>query len=121
MVIKKLWVVAALYTLSIYCVDATDISSNSFLAEGYEGINDGADEYPEGYTVHEDVWFGPGYYYGVWFDDEPNYWQWRRNHWDYPPNRYYYHHDRPIYYTHDGRWRGGWYGWRGGWHRGWRR
>ncbi len=49
--------------------------------------------------IEEDVWFGPGFYYGIWFDDEDNYWRWRRNHGDYPSNRNYYHHDHPVYYS----------------------
>lgn len=50
-----------------------------------------------------DIWFGPGFYYGIWFDNEPDYWQWRGNHRDYPSNHNYYHHDHPIDYNHDGR------------------
>jgi len=113
MITKKIWLIAIIWCFSIYSLEQESIHSEALLSESYHGIYDGADEYPEGYTVHEDVWFGPGFYYGVWFDNEPEYWQWRRNHWDYPANRYYYHRDRPIYYRHDGRWRGGWYGWRG--------
>ncbi len=63
----------------------------------------------EGGVVDEqDIWFGPGFYYGIWFDAEPDYWEWRRNHWDYPPNRYYYDHDHPVEYHRDGsgRYRG---------------
>lgn len=46
-----------------------------------------------------DVWYGPGYYYGYWFDDEDIYWVWRRKHAYYPPNRSYYNHNRPIYFS----------------------
>ena len=49
----------------------------------------------------EDVWFGPGFYYGVWFDNEDNYWRWRGNHRGYPSNRGYYHHDHPVHYNHN--------------------
>jgi len=48
-----------------------------------------------------DVWFGPGFYYGIWFDDEPDYWQWRDRHRHYPSNHNYYNHDRPIHYHHN--------------------
>lgn len=62
----------------------------------------------EGGVEEQDIWFGPGFYYGIWFDDEQDYWGWRGNHWDYPPNRYYYNHDHPVEYHHDGsgRYRG---------------
>lgn len=55
------------------------------------------DEYDEDY-VEEDVWFGPGFYYGIWFDNEDDYWAWRRNHRDYPSNREYYRR----HYDHEG-------------------
>ena len=54
----------------------------------------------------EDIWFGPGFYYGVWFDNEQEYWEWRGNHMDYPPNRDYYNHDHPIHYNRDDHPRG---------------
>jgi hypothetical protein len=49
----------------------------------------------------EDIWYGPGYYYGIWFDDEDDYQGWRYQHSDYPPNRDYYSHDHPIEYSPD--------------------
>lgn len=56
----------------------------------------------DGNYVEEDVWFGPGFYYGIWFDNEDNYWAWRHNHRGYPPNHGYYHHDHPVHY-HGGK------------------
>jgi len=50
-----------------------------------------------------DFWFGPGYYYGIWFANENDYWQWRGNHPDYPPNRKYYNHDHPVEYHPESR------------------
>ena len=58
------------------------------------------DEYLE--ENSEDIWFGPGYYYGVWFNNEEDYQGWRRNHEEYPPNHDYYSHDHPIRYHPDG-------------------
>lgn len=52
--------------------------------------------------INDDIWFGPGFYYGTWFDNESDYWQWRGNHLDYPPNRDYYNHDHPVEYHHEG-------------------
>jgi len=46
----------------------------------------------------EDMWFGPGYYYGIWFDHQGSYNAWRRNHQEYPPNHDYYSPDHPIEY-----------------------
>jgi hypothetical protein len=48
-----------------------------------------------------DVWYGPGFYYGVWFATEANYWQWRSNHPYYPPNHNYYNANHPVYYNHN--------------------
>jgi thioredoxin-related protein len=55
----------------------------------------------DAYEEEEDIWFGPGFYYGIWFANEQDYWQWRRNHRDYPPNHRYYNHDHPIRYHSD--------------------
>jgi hypothetical protein len=55
------------------------------------------------YNQTEDVWFGPGFYYGIWFDNEDEYWGWRGNHLDYPRNREYYNHDHPVDYYPNGR------------------
>ena len=63
-----------------------------------EPIEDDDDETEE-YLEEPDFWFGPGFYYGVWFDNEDDYWQWRGNHKDYPPNHHYYNKDHPIYYN----------------------
>lgn len=48
--------------------------------------------------VEGDIWFGPGFYYGIWFSEEQEYWYWRDQHRDYPPNRNYYNHDHPVEY-----------------------
>jgi hypothetical protein len=58
-------------------------------------------EYVEENYVDQDVWFGPGYYYGLWFENENDYWGWRDYHRDYPPNHNYYNHDHPMEYNHD--------------------
>ena len=70
------------------------------LAETTEENSDGLDN-PR-YSVDQDVWFGPGYYYGLWFENEADYWQWRGQHEEFPPNRDYYSRDRQIFYK-DGR------------------
>lgn len=66
------------------------------------------------YVEEEDVWYGPGFYYGIWFDNEPDYWYWRNDHRHYPSNRNYYHRDHPIHYHHEDHPHGGG---RGGGHR----
>jgi hypothetical protein len=50
----------------------------------------------------EDTWYGSGYYYGYWFDDEEEYWTWRSNHPGYPSNRGYYNREHPIPYHQEG-------------------
>ncbi|HSX26126.1 MAG TPA: hypothetical protein VLE89_03875 [Chlamydiales bacterium] len=29
---------------------------------------------------YQDSWYGPGWYYGVWFGNEEDFWAWRGNH-----------------------------------------
>lgn len=48
--------------------------------------------------IEYDVWYGPGFYYGIWFINENDYWVWRRRHRGWPPNRHYYHRHKRIYY-----------------------
>ncbi|MES2272729.1 MAG: hypothetical protein V4487_00855 [Chlamydiota bacterium] len=59
------------------------------------------DGYYGGDTV---VWYGPGWYWGVYFNNEGDYYGWRRNH-----ARWGRWHNHGRYY---GRWRGGYH--RGG-------
>ncbi len=56
------------------------------------------DQYADEEYKYEDTWYGPGYYYGIWFNDENDYWNWRKNHPMYPPNQEYYNPYRPIPY-----------------------
>ncbi|MDE3046047.1 MAG: hypothetical protein KGJ02_05335 [Verrucomicrobiota bacterium] len=55
------------------------------------------------YIEEVDLWYGPGYYYGTWFENEDDYREWRRHHLDYPSNRDYYHPARPIEYRRESR------------------
>lgn len=63
--------------------------------------------YDDGYYYYDDDWYGPGWYYGVYFDDEPGYYGWRRR---YPYYRGYYN----SWGHRGGRWHGG--HWHGGHH-----
>jgi hypothetical protein len=74
------------------------IFSMPLYAESYQEQDD--DEYLE--ENSEDIWFGPGYYYGVWFNNEDDYQGWRRDHEEYPPNHDYYSPDHPIEYSPNG-------------------
>lgn len=93
---KKSYIVLALgiFSLSMQFLEARNPKSQ--LAETTEENSDGLDN-PR-YSVDQDTWFGPGYYYGLWFEDEPTYWQWRGQHEEFPPNHDYYSPDRRIYY-----------------------
>ena len=54
----------------------------------------------DGYYDGNDVWFvwyGPGYYDGVWFDDPYVYYQWHRHHY------YRHHYQRPSRHYHHRR------------------
>lgn len=57
-------------------------------------------------NVQRDVWLGPGFYYGTWFDHEEDYYSWRNDHRDYPPNRPYFDRNERIYYHPEDRDRG---------------
>ncbi len=46
----------------------------------------------------DDIWYGPGFYYGIWFENENDYWHWRDLNRGYPPNHLYYDPHQPIYY-----------------------
>jgi hypothetical protein len=65
-----------------------------------------------GYGYYNDgyiVWYGPGYYYGTWYDDQDDYYRWRRYHYGryYSYPRYYRHyHNYYRRYGHGG-YRGG--------------
>ncbi len=62
------------------------------------------------YYYEQDVWYGPGFYNGIWFGSEGDFDDWN----------YYHHHGYPHYYRgghyHGGHYHGG--GYRGGGHRG---
>ncbi len=49
---------------------------------------DDDDDYEE-----DEVWFGPGFYFGIWFDDEDDYRHWRHDHRHYPAHQRNYHRD----------------------------
>jgi len=92
------WLLIALAALPLHAMNRTTVTETR-TTDGTTVVD---------YT-EEDVWYGPGFYYGIWFDDEDDYWLWRREHRHYPPNRDYYHRDRRIYY-HGGRHHGGGHG-----------
>ncbi len=94
----------SVFSLTVQFLDAK--APKIQLVETTEENSDGLDN-PR-YSVDQDVWFGPGFYYGLWFEDEADYWQWRGQHEEFPPNRDYYSHDHPIYYKkgrYDNYWR----------------
>lgn len=49
------------------------------------------------YYYDDEVWIGPGWYYGVWFDDEIYYRNWYRSH-----NHHYRGHRGPHHGGHHG-------------------
>ena len=55
----------------------------------------------------DDGWYGPGFYYGVWFGNEDDYWYWRNQHNNYPPSHRYYHPSHPVPYEGGGHGEGG--------------
>lgn len=64
------------------------IAGNSLSAMVRAGVDLGPNAYySDGYYSD---WYGPGYYYGVYYSDSPAYYSWRR--------QYYY--GGPYYYRH---------------------
>ena len=62
----------------------------------------------------DDIWYGPGFYYGIWFDNEDDYRGWCRDHPNRPPSRQYYNRDHPVPYQHEEHGEGGGHGHAGG-------
>jgi len=60
------------------------------------------DEY---YDDTQEVWIGPGFYYGYWFENEGAYHGWYRDHYHY--RKGHRHSDGRGHGGHDGRGRGG--------------
>lgn len=98
--------------LLIQYMDASDMQSSPNEAQSLDATDANLvqryDQDVEDAVSAEDVesvdeWYGPGYYYGFWFGNEPDYWRWRRTHRDYPPNRNYYHPTHPVHYDHRNR------------------
>jgi hypothetical protein len=100
--------------LTIQFLNASDMQPDPSGAQSLDATEEQLTQHYDRYGVDEDiydedvysedvraidVWYGPGYYYGFWFNNEPDYWKWRRNHRDYPSNRNYYHPTHPIRYT----------------------
>jgi hypothetical protein len=56
--------------------------------------------YYDGYYYDDgeyyDYWYGPGWYWGTYYDNAPDYYAWRRRHWGGPyywrQNHYYRQH-----------------------------
>lgn len=71
-----------------------------------EQSDDDDEDNDEDYEDVENVWIGPGIYYGFWFDDEDEYHRWYRHD---------YHHGHG---DHHGRGGGGHHGGGGGHHGG---
>lgn len=42
--------------------------------------SDVQEEQTDEYIENEQIWIGPGLYYGIWFDNEEDYGEWQRNH-----------------------------------------
>lgn len=93
---KKPYILLTLSVLGLSIQSLEAKKPKPQLAEVTEENSDSLDN-PR-YSVDQDKWFGPGYYYGIWFEEEPAYWQWRGQHEEFPPNHDYYSPDRPIYY-----------------------
>ena len=68
-------------------------SSASLDAMTYRRTEVHHDEDDDGVYEEDEVWFGPGFYFGVWFDDEDDYRHWRRDHRHYPAHQRNYHRD----------------------------
>lgn len=95
--LKKVGIVSGCFFFGFSMASATNIK----LLETQQIQNNTQNNTYEEEYINQDVWYGPGFYYGIWFDNEQNYWGWRNEHWDYPPNHHYYNHDHPVEYHHE--------------------
>jgi len=69
---------------------------HSMVRAGVEVDND--DDRPYYYHCYDgsDYWEGPGFYYGIWFDNEAEFYNFRNGYYYYNDGYYYgngYHHD----------------------------
>jgi hypothetical protein len=55
--------------------------------------------------VYYNEWYGPGIYYGIYFNDYPTYYAWQREH--YYGGPYYYRHNHPYHYYNNYPYHGG--------------
>ena len=90
-------------TSLILCTAALLSSCSAFQKDKNQQNPKNSNNQPQESQENVDVWLGPGFYYGIWFDNEDDYWGWRGNHRDYPPNRDYYHPSQPIPYHEEER------------------
>lgn len=87
--------------LAVLCMGSLSAMGNPNSRNEDVQVDVGFGESP--FDESQDAWYGPGFYYGIWFNNEGEYWDWRQYHRDYPYNRYYYQHSRPYYYYHKDR------------------
>lgn len=60
------------------------------------------------------LWIGPGWYYGVWFDNEVEYNDWHDHHHYHHDHDHHNHHDHHDHGLHGGDHHGGHHGGHGG-------
>lgn len=64
------------------------------------GVDVGPQPVEGGY--YYDGWYGPGYYYGVYYSDYPSYYAWRRRYYYGGPYYYRRHHRSYHHRRHHG-------------------
>ncbi|MBS0648817.1 MAG: hypothetical protein JSS10_06310 [Verrucomicrobia bacterium] len=102
-------------SLAIYAEDIAPSSPSKEIAQWGVGL-----EVDEGYYYEDDddtnveVWIGPGWYNGIWFDNEVEYDDWHHHH----HGHHHDHHGHHDHHDHHGDHHGGHHGGHGGSHHG---
>jgi len=84
------------------------VSTSSLTAMVRAGVEVPAGGYYDGYYYdgnypyyyYNNYWYGPGWYWGVYINNEGDYWGYRRRGWGYGPRHW---HGRGYYYNNQGK------------------
>lgn len=77
------------------------VESTTLAAMVRAGVDVGPQPVDGYYYYGYDDWYGPGYYYGVYYNDYPAYYAWRRQYYYGGPYYYRYRHYDGHHHGHD--------------------
>src|SRR5579872_1489123 len=94
----KIYLLLPILFTAVAPLDAMSRTTTTTTTQGYDDYDDDAATTTTTTYTEENDWFGPGYYYGIWFWTWGQYYPWRTSHWYYPNGRGYYNNHHPVYY-----------------------